>query len=206
MKNPSKSWLHLQRTPPGSGGPRNGNGGTKNGSRAEHGVLVLDQQFLVVAADDGATAIVKRAGENVDLTEPAATLPAGLSDALKRAAPQHGRVKIGTDVYLCHSFELNGERDRDAATPAAVIYLQRDVGIADFIEAVANKYHLTERERCAVEGVVLGLSSKDIAKQMEVAPSTVKSFLRTVMIKMGVSTRTAIMREVLQLDTQDASS
>ena len=42
-----------------------------------------------------------------------------------------------------------------------------------------------------------GLSSKEIATRMNVSPNTVKAFLRVVMIKMGVSSRSAIVGKVM---------
>jgi DNA-binding CsgD family transcriptional regulator len=208
MKSSPKSWLHLQpasASASGDGNGRNGGGNGKNGVRHDQGILVLDEDCLVVAADEGATAIMRRAN---DLRNQAvvAGLPPDVSEALERAGSPSGRVRVGNDYYLFRTFDLSGVRDNKASIPTTALYLQKDVGISDFIEAVAIKYHLTEREQRTVEGVVLGLSSKEIAEQMDIAPSTVKSFLRTVMIKMGVSTRTAILRTVLRLDQGDAMS
>ena len=42
-----------------------------------------------------------------------------------------------------------------------------------------------------------GLSSKEIANRMDVSPNTVKTFLRLIMIKMGVSSRAAIVAKVI---------
>ena len=39
--------------------------------------------------------------------------------------------------------------------------------------------------------------SKEIADRMTVSPNTVKAFLRLVMIKMGVSSRSAIMAKII---------
>ena len=43
-----------------------------------------------------------------------------------------------------------------------------------------------------------GLRSKEIALRMQISPNTVKTFLRLVMLKMGVSTRSGIVRRVFE--------
>jgi DNA-binding CsgD family transcriptional regulator len=42
-----------------------------------------------------------------------------------------------------------------------------------------------------------GLTSKEIAARMSISPNTVKAFLRLVMVKMGVSTRSGIVGRVV---------
>jgi DNA-binding CsgD family transcriptional regulator len=42
-----------------------------------------------------------------------------------------------------------------------------------------------------------GLTSKEIAQRMGISPNTVKAFLRLVMVKMGVSTRSGIVGKIV---------
>jgi len=56
-----------------------------------------------------------------------------------------------------------------------------------------QQYNLTSRELQAVELLMDGLRSKEIALRMQISPNTVKAFLRLVMLKMGVSTRSGIV-------------
>ena len=42
-----------------------------------------------------------------------------------------------------------------------------------------------------------GLSSKEIANRMNVSPNTVKAFLRLIMIKTGVSSRSAVVGKIM---------
>jgi DNA-binding CsgD family transcriptional regulator len=51
---------------------------------------------------------------------------------------------------------------------------------------------LTQREQETVKLLLQGLTSKEIAVRMEISANTVKAFVRLVMIKMGVSTRSGI--------------
>jgi len=76
--------------------------------------------------------------------------------------------------------------------------LHRNSSAAEAIDEVAADFRLTEREKQALSGVCLGLSSKDLAKRMNISPNTVKAFLRIIMVKMGVTTRAAVVAKILE--------
>jgi len=61
-----------------------------------------------------------------------------------------------------------------------------------------SEYRNQSRELQAVELLMDGLRSKEIALRMQISPNTVKAFLRLVMLKMGVSTRSGIVRKVFE--------
>jgi DNA-binding NarL/FixJ family response regulator len=60
----------------------------------------------------------------------------------------------------------------------------------------SEKYRLTNRERETVTFLLKGLTSKQIAKEMCISPSTVKTFLKLVMVKVGASNRTGIIAKI----------
>jgi len=60
------------------------------------------------------------------------------------------------------------------------------------------RFQLTEREREAVEHLSEGLTSKEIAQRMNISHNTVKTFLRLVMIKMGVTTRSGVIGKIIE--------
>jgi DNA-binding CsgD family transcriptional regulator len=62
---------------------------------------------------------------------------------------------------------------------------------------VSKQYRLTPREREAMALLLHGLTSKQIAERMHVSPNTVKAFLRLVMLRMSVSTRSGIVGKIL---------
>jgi len=66
------------------------------------------------------------------------------------------------------------------------------------IYEAALKYNLTEREQEALKGVSMGLSNKQLAERMNISPNTVRAFLRFIMVKMGVTSRSAIVAKILQ--------
>ena len=55
---------------------------------------------------------------------------------------------------------------------------------------------LTERELEILRQIAGGASTKDIARQLFISPNTVKAFLRLVMVKMKVSTRSGIAGKI----------
>ena len=61
-----------------------------------------------------------------------------------------------------------------------------------FRSEISAQFGLTQREGEAVEFLLQGLTSKEIATRMQISPNTVKAFLRLVMVKMKVSTRSGI--------------
>ena len=76
--------------------------------------------------------------------------------------------------------------------------LQRNASTIEAVYEVATHYNLTGREREALEGISAGLSSKELAKQMNISPNTVKAYLRIIMVKMGVNSRAAIVARILE--------
>jgi DNA-binding CsgD family transcriptional regulator len=73
------------------------------------------------------------------------------------------------------------------------VLLERDASSSySALEEVSEQFDLTQRERETVEFLLQGLTSKEIATRMQISPNTVKAFLRLVMVKMKVSTRSGI--------------
>ena len=65
---------------------------------------------------------------------------------------------------------------------------------------LSERFGLTPRERETVKLLLQGLTSKEIAAQMGISSNTVKAFVRLVMIKMGVSTRSGIAGKIVGPD------
>lgn len=98
-----------------------------------------------------------------------------------------GRQATGVSAGL-----LNGN------TPSAVLLMERPShNKVERIDEISRQYDLTEREREAISLLCHGLTSKQIAQQMNISPNTVKVFLRLVMLKMNVSTRSAIVGKLV---------
>ena len=75
--------------------------------------------------------------------------------------------------------------------------LERRCNEAVKLTEIADRFGLTARERETVQYLLEGLTSKEIAQRMKISPNTVKAFLRLVMVKMGVSTRSGIIGRIV---------
>ena len=100
--------------------------------------------------------------------------------------------RSGNRRYLCRAFRLNAGA-KEVSCGAVALLFERGVSGSLPISQVSERYDLTLRERETVEYLMLGLTSKEIASRMRISPNTVKNFIRMVMLKMGVPTRSAII-------------
>jgi DNA-binding CsgD family transcriptional regulator len=79
----------------------------------------------------------------------------------------------------------------------AAVLLERGSSGIRAVAQVGQEFELTGREKETVQLLAQGLTSKEIAVRMDISPNTVKAFLRIVMVKMGVSTRSGILGKVI---------
>lgn len=100
----------------------------------------------------------------------------------------------GRRHYQCTRYVLNMQGLQ--AEKIVVVLLERTGSPDVTMQQLCNGLHLTEREQQTVGLLVRGLTSKEIAQHMGISPNTVKSFLRLVMTKAGVSTRTGLIGRV----------
>ncbi len=105
-------------------------------------------------------------------------------------------VKSGNRRYFCRVFSLSSLSPKQGQ-PALAILIERSRPPLDVVH-IAGEFQLTGREWQAVELLTHGLTSKEIANRMGISPNTVKAFLRLIMIKTGVSTRSGIVGKILQ--------
>ena len=66
-------------------------------------------------------------------------------------------------------------------------------------QPVASQFALTQRESELLSHLMTGLTNKEIGEQMGISPNTVKAFLKLMMTKMGVSTRSAVVGRPLRV-------
>ena len=105
----------------------------------------------------------------------------------------------GRRHYRCRAFSLDSQ-SRDPSQATVVLFERRPREAGD-VAQIAAAFHLTGREQETVGFLVQGLTSKEIAARMRISPYTVKAFIRLVMIKMDVSTRSGIVGKVVQEHT-----
>jgi DNA-binding CsgD family transcriptional regulator len=98
----------------------------------------------------------------------------------------------GRRLYQCRTYRVNALAQGDARCTLAII-LERSSNGSIAIEQISEKFRLSTREREVLPHLLNGLTTKEIASGMDISPNTVKVFLRMIMVKMGVSTRSGIV-------------
>jgi DNA-binding CsgD family transcriptional regulator len=171
---------------------------------ADNGILMIDFSLNVVAADRGATAILY--DHNRPLSEQGRVSWLSLTslEAIRDRQsndiyPSRVGFRVGKHLYSCCTYLLEPKNGVVSRTLLA-LHLTRESHVQDALHQVAIDYHLTDREQEALVGISMGLTSKELADQMNISPNTVKAFTRLIMLKMGVSTRTGILGKVLEMN------
>jgi DNA-binding CsgD family transcriptional regulator len=110
-------------------------------------------------------------------------------------------------IYRCRTFPLgfnlphqNGSRPHNGSshtTEMLIVMLERKNSEALTIAELSERFGLTTREQETVKYLFEGLTSKEIAERMQISPNTVKAFIRLVMVKMNVSTRSGIIGKIV---------
>ena len=113
---------------------------------------------------------------------------AGADDFVKTFNFVSGRRR-----YICRIF-MPGNDPGGRFEPTVAITIERD---RPLLRELVARFQLTDRESEAVHHLAQGLTSKEIAQRMNISVNTVKVFLRLVMIKMGVTTRSGIIGKLV---------
>ncbi len=166
---------------------------------SESGFLLLDGGWNLIAANDPALQILCFPSGADRIKQPKVFL----ADRVRTTLLDHNHhgafVKeftSGKRRYICKSLAVacNGY---DSPQPAFAVLLERDTANSDSALAeVSAQFGLTPREGETVEFLLQGLTSKEIATRMNISANTVKAFIRLVMVKMNVSTRSGIAGKV----------
>lgn len=173
---------------------------------AEGGMILMDLFFQPIAIDQGATSILAamsldQRGQGTSEQDPALALTRNLGD-LMRCAEAVGPETMKMSFHV-GDFAYTGcihvvEPHNGAREALMVLHLKRDDSAYHPLAQVGAYYNLTERELETLKGIALGLTNKELAQRMNISPNTVKTFLRLVMVKMGVTRRTGIVAKLLE--------
>ena len=163
---------------------------------SEPGILLVDSTLKPLAMNEEAIRILSFAAP----LEKVKRLEVFLTDAIRSRLVDYRSgerrefkkaLTFGKRRYVCHSFKL--DHAPNGAIPVTLVLLERCSSWSTALLDISSEFKLTEREREVVELLVPGFTSKEIAARLNISPNTVKSFLRMVMMKMGVSTRSGIV-------------
>lgn len=164
---------------------------------SKSGFLLLDSSLNVVASNSEAFQILSYPNNPERIKQPGMFL----SDRIRTGLVDHqcsdgSRIVkeyySGRRHYVCKGFQVdcNG---RFSPQPAVAVLLERNLPPDLALEELCRQFDLTPRERETVELLVQGLTTKEIANRLAISPNTVKAFVRLVMVKMSVSTRSGIV-------------
>ena len=177
---------------------------------ARPGLIVVDGSLSVVASNAEALQILTFP----DRPEKIRHLDTWLANRVRfnlveRQAPTQvvGEFHSAKRTYLCRSFPLDLARNNKPENHKGngsgqsegllVVMLERRSNEAVSIAEITARYGLTAREQETVQFLLEGFTSKEIAQRMKISPNTLKAFIRLVMVKMGVSTRSGIIGKVV---------
>ncbi len=168
------------------------------------GVVVVDTSLKVVATNGDAIQILTFPDRREKIGDLNNWLTHRVqSYLLDRASPNSNVTKefrSAKRTYHCRSFRLGpcvSEPGGDGR-PAFVIILERKSNGITATAQISRRFALTAREEQVVQLLVEGLTSKEIAIRMKISPNTVKGFIRLIMVKMNVSTRSGIIGKIIE--------
>jgi DNA-binding CsgD family transcriptional regulator len=168
---------------------------------SKSGFLLLDAGWNLIASNDPALQILCFPSGADRIKQPKVFLADRVRTTLLDHSRQGGTAFVkeftsGKRRYICKSLEVacNGY---DSPQPAFAVLLERDTANShSALAEVSAQFGLTQREGETVEFLLQGLTSKEIATRMNISANTVKAFIRLVMVKMNVSTRSGIAGKV----------
>jgi DNA-binding CsgD family transcriptional regulator len=164
------------------------------------GFLLIDPSLSPISFNDEALQILSYPSKLASIRQPGIFLAGKIRCSLIRQQPSRElhfvtEFRSGHRRYLCHAFVVDSQA-QGRFCPRIAILLERDLCPSLALSTVCEQLRVTQREREALEHLLRGLSSKEIANRMNVSTNTVKTFLRLLMSKMGVSSRTALVARI----------
>jgi DNA-binding CsgD family transcriptional regulator len=105
----------------------------------------------------------------------------------------------GRRRYTCLAIPLARSQDPQPNGASVAVVLERGAQHLHIFAEMSEGFRLTEREHEVVEFLIQGLTNKEIAVRMNISPNTVRAFVRMVMGKLGVSTRSGIVGVVFRV-------
>ena len=166
------------------------------------GFLLLDADLNLLASNDPALQILCFPSEITQMQHPKILVADRVRSTLLEHHPRDRKVFVremrsGRRRYLCKSFQVNCN-GHSWPQPAIAVVLERPATGGLNSAELYERFGLTQRECETVEYLLQGFTSKEIAARMNISPNTVRAFLRLVMVKMGVTTRSGIVAKILQ--------
>jgi DNA-binding CsgD family transcriptional regulator len=171
---------------------------TNSCSQIETGLIIIKPSGDIVSLDAGASAILRHHRKRHRALTPA-LIGSDIRQCLQidsdiDLADLTHVFRIGFAQFVCRTYILE---PLNALTDELIgILFERNLQPRDVVHELAGEYHLTKREEELLKGLSLGLTIRDLSDKMNIKPTTLRAFLRLIKIKMGVTSRAAIMLKV----------
>jgi len=164
------------------------------------GFVLMDTSLSPISFNAEAVEILGYPNKPANLRRSDILLTKICSTLLSRQSPGDKRFvtefRSGRRRYFCRSFVVDAHAN-NPSHPCIAVLLERGPSGLIPLSQVSQQFNLTQREGEALAYLLQGLSSKEIARRMNVSTNTVKTFLRLTMIKTGVSSRTAMIGKII---------
>jgi DNA-binding CsgD family transcriptional regulator len=175
-------------------------------SKTAAGLLLMDSSLRPVSFNAEAFEILSYPEKHPSLTHSDVLLAAKVRSSLvsRQAHSESALVtefRSGRRRYFCRAFSVDS-CVKDPSHPSIAVLLERGPSGLVPLSQVSRQFNLTQREREVLEYLLQGLTSKAIANRMGISPNTVKAFVRTIMIKTGASSRSAMVGRILLAQPQ----
>lgn len=169
--------------------------------RAIEGFFLTDLAMHVIATDRGARQILGDP-DNGSSEEILAGLPDELKVLLIGAASNQSpkssfSFRVRELEFKCRVFLLQ-QSDGSRMEPMLAVHLHKVVSLSDAVQSLSKRFHLTDREQIVLFNIALGATGKEAAEQMSISPNTVKSFVKSIMLKLNVTSRAAVIGKLLE--------
>jgi DNA-binding CsgD family transcriptional regulator len=168
------------------------------------GLLLVDSAFRVVASNAEVLQMLTFPNQPENITN----LDTWLADKVhsnlldkKSSSGFASEVRSGRRTYLYRSFSVDAVDNRKNSSAQSgklrIVMFERKSNESVRLKNVSEHFGLTAREQETVRFLLEGFTSKEIGQRMDISANTVKAFIRLVMAKMDVSTRSGIVGRVV---------
>jgi DNA-binding CsgD family transcriptional regulator len=165
-------------------------------SRLRLGLLIADASFNLTGANSEAIRALSYPHDPSKIRGIHRLVRKKLLIYLRNSATVR-EFQSGKRTYRFRRVPLDGLPGRDGAFALILDRSSSELFIVAALMEAASRFGLSTREQETVELVLRGLSSRDIAERMKISHHTVRTFLRMVMVKMDVASRSEIVAKVL---------
>ena len=172
------------------------------GAASISGLILLDAALRPIASDEGAARILvsqtthSKVQSGLPLPLPPEVVTCIQTRIAGDTTSATAQFVAGNRRYKCQVYALTPQ---DLFSPNVIaVHMETEADLNDPIAEIAAEYDLTDRERVALKGIAMGLTTKELATYMNIKENTVKAFVRLIMLKLGIRNRTAIMARILK--------